>query len=1019
MPDAYTPALPSLLPVFDVLPDPYLLLSPELVVEAVNEAYLLVSLSRREDLLGRYILDVFPENPATLEANAVANLQASLSQVLTTRQPHTMARQRYDIPAPDQPGRFLERYWLPRNVPVLDAEGQVRHILHGVFDETEKVRTEKNLQTSQAQEKLLHDAIALQRQQLYDTFQEAPAMICVLDGPRHVYQFVNPPYQALVGDRLLVGRPMAEAVPELAGHAILDLLDNVYRTGKTFRASEMLVQLDQDGSPVQNPEKHYFNLIYKARHTAAGDINGIFVFAYEVTAQVLARQQVQDLNQELATINEELRASNDEFLLANTELSKTQLQLQLLNQQLEARVAERTHEMQQALHEAEQQRELLRLQQAMLHQILEQVPAAVATLSGPEHRYVFFNEQYQRLVTGRARRGLAVAEALPEVADQGFVNLLDGVFATGEAFIGTEVPLLLQNSTTGLAEQRYVDFSYQPLFDDGTQTPGILAFIIDVTDKVVAHQQMTTMQAELLAAAQRRLLERENLYQIFEQTPAAVLLLRQLGHVIEYFNPAYGRLFPGRQLRGLTIAEAQPEAVEQGFLALLDQVFQTGETYVGNELPLSVVQPDGQVLPPRYFNFTYQAYREQGQVAGVSVFAFDATEQVLARQQREAQQAELQRIFEQAPVAIAIMRGPNLVLELANQEMTRLWGRTLPQVLGRPYFEALPDTAGQGLEQVLADVVASGTPHSITDMPVTLARAHTGQSALGYFNFIFQPLYDGDNRPTGLIALGNEVTAQVLARHASEMSAQQLKQLTEALQATNDQLTRTNTDLDTFVYTASHDLKAPIANIEGLLLALREQLPAEALAAAQVMQVLDLMQDSVARFQQTLGYLSDVAMLQLAQTEPTEPLDLASHIEAVRLDLVPMLLASGGQLLMQVADCPTVYFSPKNLRSILYNLLSNGLKYAHPDRAPVVQVRSTCTTGRVQLEVQDNGLGLTQEQQGKLFVMFQRLHTHVEGSGVGLYMVKRIVENAGGSIGVQSQPGTGTRFTITLPMPAR
>jgi two-component system, sensor histidine kinase len=120
---------------------------------------------------------------------------------------------------------------------------------------------------------------------------------------------------------------------------------------------------------------------------------------------------------------------------------------------------------------------------------------------------------------------------------------------------------------------------------------------------------------------------------------------------------------------------------------------------------------------------------------------------------------------------------------------------------------------------------------------------------------------------------------------------------------------------------------------------------------------------------------------------------------------------------VDVADCPTAYFSPKNLRSILYNLLSNGLKYAHPDRPPVVQIRSRCLPGRLVLTVQDNGLGLTQEQQGKLFVLFQRLHTHVEGSGVGLYMVKRIVENAGGSIEVQSQPGVGTRFTVSLPMP--
>jgi signal transduction histidine kinase len=108
-------------------------------------------------------------------------------------------------------------------------------------------------------------------------------------------------------------------------------------------------------------------------------------------------------------------------------------------------------------------------------------------------------------------------------------------------------------------------------------------------------------------------------------------------------------------------------------------------------------------------------------------------------------------------------------------------------------------------------------------------------------------------------------------------------------------------------------------------------------------------------------------------------------------------------------------FSMKHLRSIVYNLLSNAVKYRDPARPPLVQVRATDTTAHVVLEVQDNGLGLSEEQQSQLFAMFRRLHDHVEGSGVGLYMLKRIMENAGGTIAVQSQPGVGTTFTVTFP----
>jgi signal transduction histidine kinase len=99
----------------------------------------------------------------------------------------------------------------------------------------------------------------------------------------------------------------------------------------------------------------------------------------------------------------------------------------------------------------------------------------------------------------------------------------------------------------------------------------------------------------------------------------------------------------------------------------------------------------------------------------------------------------------------------------------------------------------------------------------------------------------------------------------------------------------------------------------------------------------------------------------------------------------------------------------------VYNLLSNAVKYRHPSRVPLVHLYCYPSATGAVLEVQDNGLGLSVQQQGKLFGLFTRLHAHVEGSGVGLYMVKRIVENAGGTITVQSQLGIGSTFTVHIP----
>ncbi|TPG58701.1 PAS domain-containing protein [Hymenobacter nivis] len=851
------------------------------------------------------------------------------------------------------------------------------------------------------------------RAELARVFEQAPVAIAILEGPAHVVALANPEMGLIWGrsPALIIGRPHFEALPDLAGQGFEAIFADVLRTGHPYYLREQPVHMDRTGDG--QPTLGYFHIAYQPLRDGQGQISGITASAADVTAQVLARQQVQNLNEELAAINEELRASNEELLVNNAALAAAQQALGALNQELEARVARRTGEVRAALAEAEQQREQLRVQQGLLRQILRQMPAAIATLTGPQHRYTFFNDQYRALAAGRTQLGRTVAEVLPEVAAQGFVNLLDEVYRTGQPFVGVEMPIQLHDARTGQTEQRYLDFAYQPLFDGQDQLHGILAFIVDATEKVLARQQLDALQAKVLAAAQRRAAEREALYQVFEQTPAAVLLLRESGHRIEYFNPAYGALFPGRLVPGQALAEALPELVEQAFVALLDEVYRTGQPYVGIEVPMRFTPAPGQPAATAYFNFNYQPYREGDAVVGISVFAYDVTEQVQARQQREAQQRELRRVFEQAPVAICVFRGPHYVLDVLNPLMAQMLGHPLAQLLGRPFAEALPEMQDQGLPELLAEVWRSGQPFVAVERPVQLNYHAPG--APGHFNFVYEPLRDEQGQVVAITCVAVDATDQVRARAQVQTLNEELAAINKELRATNDRLSRTNADLDTFVYTASHDLKAPIANIEGLLEALREQLPPAALQAELVPRLLAMMQGAVERFQQTLVHLTDVSKLQLAQAEPPEPVDLPALAEAIRLDLAPLLTDTRATLLVDLAAVPTVSFSPKNLRSILYNLLSNAAKYHAPDRPPVVALRAYRDAGWVLLEVEDNGLGLSPEQQGRLFGMFQRLHDHVEGSGVGLYTVKKIVENAGGTIAVRSQPGVGSTFTVTLP----
>ncbi|MEU2206612.1 PP2C family protein-serine/threonine phosphatase [Streptomyces hygroscopicus] len=127
--------------LFAVTPSPYLVLAPDLVVADVNEAYLRATGRTRDELIGHYLFEVHPDNPADPEANGVRNLNASLQRVLRSRAPDTMAVQKYDVPVSGRPGVFQVKWWSPINTPVLGPDGEVQWIIHRVEDMTEFVLT--------------------------------------------------------------------------------------------------------------------------------------------------------------------------------------------------------------------------------------------------------------------------------------------------------------------------------------------------------------------------------------------------------------------------------------------------------------------------------------------------------------------------------------------------------------------------------------------------------------------------------------------------------------------------------------------------------------------------------------------------------------------------------------------------------------------------------------------------------------------------------------------------------------
>ncbi|NDK55665.1 sensor histidine kinase [Pontibacter fetidus] len=238
----------------------------------------------------------------------------------------------------------------------------------------------------------------------------------------------------------------------------------------------------------------------------------------------------------------------------------------------------------------------------------------------------------------------------------------------------------------------------------------------------------------------------------------------------------------------------------------------------------------------------------------------------------------------------------------------------------------------------------------------------------------------------------------------------------DTLTKKNEELSKVNKDLDHFIYIASHDLKAPILNIEALVNYLREGFENKCILREEdAIKLFDHIQASVHRFKDTVEDLTTINRLQrsLDDNKNSELINVQEVFDSVLADMT--YLFDKFQIPCRIDtkfEVTELNFSRANFRSILYNLVSNAIKYRSNTHACKISVRTMRSEQGMVLKVKDNGLGISKQNQAQLYTMFKRFHSHVDGSGIGLYITKRIIDNAGGSIEINSDEGEGTEFRV-------
>ncbi|QNH63670.1 sensor histidine kinase [Hymenobacter sediminicola] len=248
----------------------------------------------------------------------------------------------------------------------------------------------------------------------------------------------------------------------------------------------------------------------------------------------------------------------------------------------------------------------------------------------------------------------------------------------------------------------------------------------------------------------------------------------------------------------------------------------------------------------------------------------------------------------------------------------------------------------------------------------------------------------------------------------AEEQREQLARANEQLVSKNEQLTRINADLDSFVYTASHDLKQPIDNMAGLFEELKGAATFHDPEAAHMMTMFE---EALRQILSTIQGLTAVVQQQRQLEQmPAEEVALQPFTEEIIRSLQPMHAPHATPFVLDFRAQPTLRMARSSLHSMLYNMLSNALKYAMPGRPPQIRISTELADGMTVLVVQDNGRGIDLTRHSKeLFQLFRRFHPDVDGSGMGLYLVNRLVHQVGGHVEVESTVDQGTTFRIYLP----
>jgi PAS domain S-box-containing protein len=704
-------------------------------------------------------------------------------------------------------GKMEDVYWTFSYSPVNDESGKPAGVFVTCNETTDKILAFKQLCES--------------NKRYFDNIRQASVAMSILRGKDLIVEIANELMLEIWGKKMdqVLNKPIFEGLPEAKEQGLEILLENVFTTGKKFIANERAVDLPRNGKI----ETTYLNFVYEALTEADGSISGIVATATEVTNQVLSRRKLEETEQKVRALvenapfaiavytGEEMRVelANQSIIdiwgKGNDVIGKTFTEIlpELEGQEVFEQIKE-VYRSGKSFHTQNTPLDLIvngkkgtyyfnydftplydlsgkiygvmntgidltdvylakkKTEEAntRFRNTVQQAPVGITILRGKEYVVEMANDAYLKLVDRQENVFLnrPLFDSLPEVKET-VKHLLDGVLDTGNPYHGDEVLIpLVRHGKLGVF---YFDFLYYPLKEEDGVISGVIVTVTEVTEKVQSRQNIERNEERLNIVIEASELGTWELNVKTREATYSDRYLEIIGGYTEPVKLTYDEL----------LAHLHPDDMNIRNKAVKDAIA-TGNLHyearmVWNDKSIHWMEGKGKVF-----------YDDAGEPEKMIGTVRDITKERVHQLELEESQKRYHSLIYSSPSAIGILSGKDHVIAIGNDAIIEYWGKG-KEIIGKAYFEALPELIPQGYKEVFDEVFKTGVAFNAIETPVELVQ--NGKMELKYYNFLLYPQKNihGDIDGVGIIA--TEVTSQALLNLKVQASEKKFRLLSDSM----------------------------------------------------------------------------------------------------------------------------------------------------------------------------------------------------------------------------------------------